>query len=104
MAQEVGYFKNNVEFIEGPFVIVSVSDQWRIEAELKEHHCSVLPDDSIYPMIREIVHQLRPIARMLNWGTGLNGTRDEAAKVCDILNARAKFGVIRLEGRAWVAS
>lgn len=92
MAQEVSFFKNNVEYTEGPFVIVSVSGSWRIEAELKGHHCPVLPHDSILELIKGIA--LRP--------TGLNGTREEAAHICDVLNARVRHGLIVLEGISWV--
>lgn len=49
MAQRVGYYENNVEFTEGPFVIVRRTDRWRIECELRtdaECNC-VIPEASI---------------------------------------------------------
>lgn len=55
MAQIVGYWKDNITYEEGPFVVVDVSNnnQFRIEVELKGHHCSILPDTSIYEFLRK---------------------------------------------------
>ena len=47
MAQKVGYFEDDFEFTEGPFVMVDAGG-WRIEAELTGHKTSVLPHYSIY--------------------------------------------------------
>ena len=53
MAQAVGYYDNDVTYTDGPFVLVNaMGNGWRIEVELKRHTCPVLPDASIYRLLR----------------------------------------------------
>ncbi|OHA14616.1 MAG: hypothetical protein A3G49_05495 [Candidatus Sungbacteria bacterium RIFCSPLOWO2_12_FULL_41_11] len=90
MAQEVGYFENNPVYQKGPFVIVSANG-WRIEAELKGHHCPVLPASSIYAMMEKL--GLR----------GKTNDKEKAALVCDILNGMVRTGQIVLhDNGCWV--
>lgn len=92
MAQVVAYFEDNVVFEEGPFVICNpLGNGWRIEVELKGHHCPVLPDLSIYK-IRE----------KLGWGPGKTEDRELAERVCNALNQMVRDGKILLRGRIWV--
>lgn len=88
MAQIVGWGENNVMFTNGPFVIVNING-WRIEAELRGHHCPVLPGNSIYQIEKKL---------------GLNGKtwdRELAAQVCDRLNQMARTGEIVLHENGW---
>jgi hypothetical protein len=91
MAQIVHYWDNDVAYSEGPFVICNAMwNGWRVEVELKGHHCPVLPDISIYPVMKKL---------------GLNGKtldQDKAARVCDRLNEMVREGCIALVGNAWV--
>lgn len=56
MAQIVGYYENNVEYKEGPFVATHMDDSgdYRLEVENKRSGkgCPCLPDSSIYDFIR----------------------------------------------------
>ncbi len=85
MAQRVGYFEDDVEYKEGPFVMVEASG-WRIEVELKEHHCPVLPDTSIYKLLE--ANGYDPYKT--------NDTQKAEEKV-DFLNRKVKEGIIMLE-------
>lgn len=91
MAQVVGYYENDVTYTEGPFVIVNpLSNGWRIECELKGHHCPCLADVSIYPLMRKM---------------GLDGKtfdKDLITRVCDELNQMVKTGEIILDGGLWI--
>lgn len=90
MAQTVGYYQNNPVFTEGPFVIVNANG-WRIEVELKGHHCPVLPSTSIYRITEKL---------------GLHGKTDDkeqAAMVCDALNSMVRASAIVLtDWGSWV--
>lgn len=90
MAQLVGYFEDNVKYTEGPFVVVSAGG-YRIEVELKEHHCPVLPDLSVYALLQR---------------NGFNPHKEnrieEAEKKVDWLNQQVREGKIVLQGRMWV--
>ena len=70
MAQQVGYFDDDVAFTEGPFVIVDIWG-WRIEVELKDYHCSVLPDLSLTGILRDLGYN------------GKTRDREHVASVCD---------------------
>lgn len=91
MAQVIGYFEDNVTFIEGPFVICNpCSNGWRIEVEQMGCLCPVLPDVSIYPLIEKL---------------GLIGKtfdRSKAEAVCDALNALVKKEKIILIDNTWI--
>jgi hypothetical protein len=91
MAQVVGYWENNVIYTEGPFVITKpLGNGWRIEVELKGHHCPVLPDLSICRLQETF---------------GLRGKvadKDRIAFVCDQLNSMVAKTQIVLRGNCWV--
>jgi hypothetical protein len=93
MAQIVGYYENDVKYKEGPFVICNpLGNGWRIEVELKGHYCPVLPDLSIYPIIRAL---------------GLNGkTHDKnlITRICDALNRMVADGEVVLVRKMWCAN
>ena len=93
MAQVVGYFDDNVEYEEGPFVLCNpLVNGWRIEVEQKGHRCPVLPDISIYKIMRE--------------GFGLEGKtfdKKEIERICDSLNQMVKEGKITLNDNVWEA-
>lgn len=91
MAQQVGYYENNVEFTEGPFVIVNAGG-WRIEVELKEHHCPVLPDSSIYRLCGDRLGH--PLTKLHFY--------ESAVELCDWLNQEVERGTIVLNGRGWI--
>ena len=96
MAQEIGYYDDNVAFKEGPFVIVNVGSRikpsWRIEAELVGHTCPVLPDASIFTILRRSgMHFATPNKRL-------------AMRVCDHLNKMVRDGEIVRKGGVWVVN
>jgi len=94
MAQVVGYMDNHVEFKEGPFVICNaLGNGWRIEVELKGHICPVLPDASIYELIKRL--RMYP---------GKFVEKAKAEKLCNLLNRLVKHGGIRLKNNQWVAN
>lgn len=89
MAQIVGYMEDNVEYSEGPFVLVHIGG-WRIEAELKGHNCPVLPDPDIYKYLEvrgRLAHK---------WHI-----KEEIAASVDFLNEEVRKGNIILKGRVW---
>lgn len=88
MAQEVGYFEDNVVFTDGPFVIVEATG-WRIEAELKGHRCPALPDTSIFRVEEKLGMY------------GKTHNRKLAERVCDLLNKMVQRGDIVLNDRGW---
>lgn len=88
MAQEVGWGQNNVEFKEGPFVIVNING-WRIEAELKGHYCPVLPASSIYRITERMGF------------SGKTDNKEQAEMVCDALNGMVRTGQIVLADNGW---
>lgn len=91
MAQAIGYWDDNVVFTEGPFVICNpLGNGWRIEVELKEHHCPVLPDLSIYHLKKQLGM------------TGKTMNVELAEGVCDTLNQMVQDGKIILNGNLWV--
>jgi hypothetical protein len=93
MAQEVGYFEDDVEYTEGPFVIVNpMGNGWRIEVELVGHRCPVLTDSSI--------HELR---LKNGWPTGKLNSKAQAAELCDWLNSKVRDGIIEQVRNGWVA-
>ena len=93
MAQVIGFSEDNVTFTEGPFVISNpLGNGWRIEVELKEHPCPVLPENSIYDFIQR--H---------GFSVGKFREQSQAEVVCDWLNGQVREHNIRLNGRAWIA-
>ncbi|OHB20220.1 MAG: hypothetical protein A2939_03370 [Parcubacteria group bacterium RIFCSPLOWO2_01_FULL_48_18] len=91
MAQVIGYFEDNVVFTEGPFVICNpLGNGWRIEVELKGHHCPILPDLTI--------HKLKERLGM----SGKTMDRSLTERVCNTLNRMARNGEIVLNGNSWV--
>ncbi len=89
MAQTVGYFEDNIEYREGPFVIVPLYGTYRIEVEFKGHKCPITTDISIYRW-RESIGRARSLGR------------DKAADVCDKLNQLVKDEVVVLKDGIWV--
>lgn len=91
MAQVIAYSDNDVVFTEGPFVLCNpLGNGWRIEAELRGAKCPVLPDLSIYDLMK---------AR--GW-RGKTLEYAKAAEMCDWLNAQVRAGRVVLNGAAWV--
>lgn len=90
MAQEVSYFENNPEYKEGPFVMVCANG-WRVEVELKGHHCPVLPDSSIYELLaRNGFNPAKEVSRVL------------AARKVDWLNKMVAVGkIVLVNGKYW---
>lgn len=91
MAQIVGYWQDNVEFEEGPFVMVHAGG-WRIEVEVKNHKCPCLPELSIYNLLD--AHSRRIYK---------TGSSALAAQTVDWLNEQVRAGKIVLQGKIWVA-
>jgi len=91
MAQVVGYYQNNVEYEEGPFVITSLSNGYRIEVEMPGHHCPVLPNTCVYTVMKRL---------------GMDGwsPKEVAARVCDHLNAMWASDLIILEDKTYCVS
>jgi hypothetical protein len=91
MAQRVGYFQDNVEYTEGPFVHCDFvcNGYGRIECEMKDHHCPVLPDSSIYDLLKFEKDYV-------------GGERDRTIELVDWLNEQVSLGRIVLDGRVWV--
>lgn len=91
MAQRVGYYENNVEYKEGPFVLCQYSgNHSRIEVEYKGHRCPALPAMSIYAYLNA------------RWGDPQEHQMEE---ICDDLNRLVKEKVIVLDpqyGKTWV--
>jgi hypothetical protein len=93
VVQLVGYFENNVSFLEGPFVLTRISGSgYRIEVEQKGHHCPVLPDSSIYALREE----------RFNFSPGIREDLGPISRVCEALNKMVRNGEIVLEGCSWV--
>lgn len=93
----VGYFKNNYEgmYAEGPFVATRVSGGLRVEVELKEWHCPVLPDSSIYDLMK-----IFGIDEVSN--SPLCTHKERVQRIVDTLNLMVREGAIILEGNWWV--
>ena len=91
MAQEVPYYADNITYEEGPFVLVYAGG-YRIEAELKGHHCPVLPDVSILHLIEA---QFGDSCKSDN--------KQEIARRVDWLNEMVRAGEVVLRGKSWVA-
>lgn len=91
MAQSVGYFEDNVTFTEGPFVICNpLGNGWRIEVELKDGVCPILPDGSIYDLVK------------VRYGlAGKTNSHELITKICDDLNQLVKDNQIVLVGKSW---
>lgn len=91
MAQVVGYFENDVVFIEGPFVAVNANG-WRVEAELEGNCCPAFPDLSVDCFL-EKEKGIR---------TGKWVSFEAIAPIIDWLNEQVKAGHIIKEGRIWI--
>jgi hypothetical protein len=89
MAQVVGYFDDNVTFTEGPFVIVPIYG-WRIEVEMKGHHCPVHVDTDVW------LHVSKNLGYKCNKYDRLTAT-----EICDWLNNEVKEGRITLQDKKW---
>ena len=91
MAQTIGYLEDNVTLTEGPFVICNpLGNGWRIEVELKGFECTVLPDASIYEVMKNL--------GLCGW----TNDKEQAEMVCDVLNLMVQQGRIVLEGNWWI--
>lgn len=93
MAKIVGFFQDHIAYSEGPFVLCSImgGSHYRLEAEMKGHHTSVFPEDSIYCLA---FHEVLYIPA--------NGTRAYSEPVVDWLNEQVRKGRIVLDGLVWV--
>ncbi len=89
MAQQVGYFEDNVTYREGPFVIVNANG-FRIECEVKGHICPAFPHLSI-----------SRLKDQLGYPQGKTD-RETAAAMCDRLNGMVREGKIELVGTMWI--
>lgn len=90
MAQYVGYFENNVEYKEGPFVMTCIGGPYRVEVELKGYYCPVLLDISIYKFLEQKYK-------------GSTGNSDLAvSNKVDWLNNQVKLGNIVNKNGVWV--
>jgi len=93
MAQEVGYYEDNVVYTEGPFVICNpLGNGWRIEAELKGCPCPVYPDMSIDALVKRVFGY-----------SGKWPTKEQATEVCDWLNSKVWVNEIILKDSNWIA-
>lgn len=91
MAQVVGYFRDNVTYTEGPFVIVYAGG-WRIEVEQK---------DKIHPVMTSL--SIDRIIKRLGIPYGKTRDQELAATVCDSLNAMVRAGeIILTDWGSWV--
>jgi len=88
MAQVVNYSNMNIEFEEGPFVLVN-SGGYRIEVQTECHGGSCLPVCSIYKAMK------------LRFPHFIKGTLGEASIVCDWLNSKVKSGEIAKMDHCW---
>lgn len=92
MAQIVGYFENDVVYVEGPFVVVQING-WRVEVAMTGQRCPVLPDVSIYNLYKK--------------EKGENLTKYNSLKQCvvavDWLNEQVRNKNIVLEGAVWIS-
>jgi hypothetical protein len=87
MAQTVGYYENNVQYTEGPFVVTTTRGRWyRIEAQKDGHQEPVIPE----PSIMEVIYRL-----------GGYGSASRTA-VCDTLNRMVRTGQIVKTNGVWV--
>lgn len=89
MAQTVGYFENDVEYTEGPFVYSTIG---RIEAELVGHFCPVLCDNSIFRMLE---------AERKDYGT--IRTFEKLEPIIDWLNQQVILDRIICKHGTWIA-
>ena len=100
MAKTVGYFEDfetpereAEAYSEGPFVVVdALGSGFRIECEMKESKCPVLPHYSIYRFAKS---WHKDIHKKMNM--------DVMKEVCDWLNAAVANKAIVLCGKIWVA-
>jgi len=91
MAKQVHYAEKNVDFSDGPFVVVQIAG-YLIEAQHDARSGSVLPDTSIYQLLREhgIEHgktcSSKPVEEAVDW-----------------LNQMVELGRIVKDRGAWVS-
>lgn len=90
MAQVVGYFQNNdtIDYIEGPFVLTSVSGELRVEVD--GGRCPIIPDNSIIRFMEQegIIGKIRKL--------------EKAQEICDKLNQMVKDGKIIEQESRWI--
>jgi hypothetical protein len=86
MAQRVEYYQDLTadEYTEGPFVVCSLHGFYdcRVEVFLKDHHCPILPHQSVY----EYFAQKKWVTR---------GTEKQVGRVVDQLNLLVAEGTIQ---------
>lgn len=93
MAQHVGYFENNIQFSEGPFVVCKLMESgYRIEVENPESRkgCPCLPDSSIYGFAG--TNNLPMVSNRLK----------DIEETCDILNKMVQLNMIQNLSNWWV--
>lgn len=91
MAQFVKYREDNVTFEQGPFVAVEMPgwNKWRVEVEMKGHHCPATPDFEI--------------SRLLELNGRIESSRFPQAVECSVnwLNGQVREGNIVLKDERW---
>jgi len=92
MAQIVNYFADDVEIIDGPFVVCQLpyGCGYRIEVELKGHHTTVLADYTIYQYLTDCGYPFRSLKK------------ETMEKVVDFLNYHVKTKDIVNRRGTWV--
>lgn len=89
MAQKVGYCENDIEYEDGPFVMVWASG-YRIEVCLPGHHCPVLPHLDVYRFLEANGYESQ---KSLDKGI--------IATSVDWLNLQVLEGTITLQDNIW---
>lgn len=90
MAQIFGFFEDNTEYTEGPFVVV-VCGGYRIEMELKGHNCSVVTNNSIDRYLEKNGFDYHK-----------SNDKEKICGIVDWLNDEVKKGNIILQEGRWV--
>jgi hypothetical protein len=91
MAQEIGYWEDNVTYEEGPFVVCRLwgDSGWRIEVENKGGKCPILPDLSISRLRDSLGHEKCTHNKLL------------ICSYCDELNHLVKTGDIKMHEKGY---
>ena len=85
MAQKVSWYDNDVEYLEGPFVVCDMNGKCRLEVEFKGRKCPALP-------IQEVINFARSKYPQWEWyGTKLSSVE----LLCDSLNNDFKRGLLK---------
>lgn len=88
MAQELDFLAVNQTLTEGPFVLVQIEENYRVEVEQKGFKCTVLPDKSIKEMAKK---EKIPLI----------GSKECITNVVNLLNQKTKDGTITCPKKYW---